>query len=250
LAQTAQQICELALQDAKCPGFGFQAGQNLNMILSELCQNYDLEVAQGYATFNFVQGLISNVPSFPGIVAGGGPYPLPADYLRANYGDVWFIDNSAEGANIPRRLIAFDLADFDMLIQQAGLQSYPTIYATDLSLQYADTPLMVVWPPPNGNYPVSIRYRRQMPDITSPQTSSVVPWFPNASYLRTKLAAQLMKITDDERWQAFETAADEILRRYLRLKDDHSTRSHTVKLDQRRFGPDQSALPATKITWW
>lgn len=249
MALTAQQICELAQQDAKCPGFSVQAGQNLNMVLADLCQNYDLERAAGFVSFNFVQGMISTLPSFPNVAPGGGPYALPMDYLRAKIDDVIFTDNTPSGANTPYKMINVDLAGFDILVQQSGLVSYPSIYATDLTLQYADTPVMVVWPPPNGNYPVNIRYQRQMPDIANPATSGIVPWFPNSQYLRTRLAAELMKLTDDTRQQVMDQAADETLRRYLRLKDDSSSRASTVKLDPRRFGPDRSTLPNTKTVW-
>lgn len=249
MALTAQQIVNLATQDAKVPGMLSQAGQCLNQALAELCVNEDIAVARGFFTFNFVQGLISSIPSFPNVVAGGGPYALPADYLRANYGDVIFTDNSPAGSNTPYRMDNIEIAGFDLLIQQAGIQSYPNYYATDLSLQYAATPLMVVWPPPNGNYPVSIRYFRQMPDITTPETSSVVPWFPSSMYLRKKTAALLMDISDDTRAPAFNEASDEILRRYMRLQNDKSNRAQVVRLDPLRFGADRSTLPNTKSIW-
>lgn len=250
MAQTAQTICTLAMQDAKCPGYATQAGECLNMVLSDLCQNFDVDQARGYYGFTFNPSLIASLPSFPTTFAPGGPYPLPADYLRADVNDVWFMDNSQPAGSLPHRLVNVDLAEFDQFIQQAGLASYPTCYATDLSLQYSAVPIMVVWPPPNGAYPVNIRYRRQMPDITNPASSSVVPWFPSSSYLRTKTAAMLMQITDDERWSAFNDAADEVLRRFLKLANDNSSRAKTVKMDNRRFGPSGPALPPTKIFWY
>jgi hypothetical protein len=50
---TAAQIVTLACQIAKAPGMTAQAGQLLNMILAELCQDYDFQVARRTYYFNF-----------------------------------------------------------------------------------------------------------------------------------------------------------------------------------------------------
>jgi hypothetical protein len=136
-----------------------------------------------------------------------------------------------------------------MMVQQAGLQSYPTLYATVLSLQDSAVPLMVVYSPPQSNYPVTMRYRRQMPDIASPQTSASVPWFPYTQYLIEATAANIMRITDDDRWEKFEEKRLATMSRILKMANDNSGRAKTVKLDQRRFGIDQNALPLTKQIW-
>ena len=46
MALQAQQIVALATQIAKVPGYTLQAGQMLNMILADLAETYDLEVAR------------------------------------------------------------------------------------------------------------------------------------------------------------------------------------------------------------
>lgn len=228
---TGDQIVTLALQDAHAPGFTNQAYQTLNMILSDLAQTYDFDVARGVYTFNFTTSL------------GSGPIPLPADYLRADIGECFF---TIQGTRY--RMDAIELGEFDALAQQAGLTSYPTVYATDLSLQNSTVPVMYVYPPPSGAYPVTIRYRRQMPDYV--QNSGVAPWFPNQTYLRRRLAGEMMAITDDTRMDQFlgdsSSGAQGILLRYLRLKDDASSRAVTVALDRRRFGRGGGNLKNTK----
>ena len=103
----AQQICALATQIAKCPGFTQQAGQFLNMALAELC-NYDLEVNRQTTTFNFDPSV------------GSGPYPLPSNWLRANEDDVFY---TIQG--VAYVMISVSLAEFDSMVQQAGLNAYP-----------------------------------------------------------------------------------------------------------------------------
>lgn len=238
MALQAQQIVTLACQIAKVPGFTSQGGQMLNMILADLAETYDFDVARGKANFNFVAD--------NGSGNGTGPYTLPADYLRADPDDVFW---TLQGVQYVMTNI--DLAEFDAQVEQAGLASYPYWYATDMS---QSPPVMFVYPPASGAYPVTVRYRRQMPDIAIPETSTTIPWFPNTDYLVTRLAGEIMKITDDERTATFlgegPDGAQGILNRYLKLKDDSSNRSKHVRLDRRRFGPRFSSLPNTKTVGW
>jgi hypothetical protein len=131
--------------------------------------------------------------------------------------------------------------------QQAGISNYPQNFTTDHS---AHTAAMYVWPPAGGTYTTQIRYYRQMPDIANPESSTVYPWFPNDKYLLTQTAAEMMKIADDQRWQAFAREADGILTKYLKLQADDEGRAMTVKLDRRRFGSNFSRLPNTKLLGW
>ena len=224
MALQAQQIITLAVQKAGAPGFLLQAGQLLNSILGDLCETYDLDVAKATTVLS--------------ITSGPGPYALPAAYLRTLPGEVFITYN-----NIPYPLVPLDLAEFDALIQQPGLQSIPTMFATDMS---QSPPAIYFWPPPNGTYPVTIRYYQQMPDIASPQSSALVPWFPNTNYLTTRLTAEVMDLTDDTRASQFFARSEEILTKYLRMKDDSSDRSMRVKLDRRFFGQNYNRLPTTK----
>ena len=224
MAWQAQQICVSATQKAGAPGMLPQAGMALNAILSDLCQTFDLDVAKSVVVMN--------------IASGSGPYSLPATYLRTLPGEVFVTYN-----NVPYPLVAIDLAEFDALIQQPGLQSIPTMFATDMS---QSPPVMYVWPPPNGAYPLTVRFYQQMSDISTPESSSTVPWFPNTDYLDTKTTAHMMDLTDDSRAQMFHERAEGVLNKYLKLKDDSSDRSLRVKLDRRYFGQNYNRLPSTK----
>lgn len=248
---SASQIVATATQNAKCPGFTDQAGNLLNMILSDLCETYDLDVAKGTYNFNFQPGLITT-NRYPNVQPGGGPYALPADFLRMvdDKSAIWFL------LGVPYAMKPCDLSEYDNEVQQAGNQSYPYVFATDMSTAPPNGPAAnaLVWPPASGAFPVQIRYRRQMPDILNPATSSVVPWFPNQAYLVTRLTGELMRISDDERMNAFlgegPEGAQGILRRYLVLKDDSTDRAQCVKLDRRRFGSNFSLLKNTKSVGW
>lgn len=236
MTMTAAQIVSNACQVARVPGYTSQAGILLNSILSELCQNYNFEAARKLYQFTFNNG-VSN---------GQGPYPLPADYLRAAKDEVFY---SISG--VPYVMISIDLAEYDRLVQTAGFSGYPNNFATDLSVSPVN---LYVWPPASGGYPVNLRYYSQMPDIATPETSSAVPWFLNDNYLCTRLAGELMKLSDDERKDAYlgdgPTGAQGILLRYLKLKDDDEGRVKTVDLDRRRFGKNWSSLPNTKTVGW
>jgi hypothetical protein len=253
---TAQQICALARQVAKAPGYVSQSGQLLNMILADLCQTYNLEITRKTHYFTFDPGIVA--PEGMSIY-GSGPYDLPSDFLRME-DDESAIFNIGDG--VPRLLIPCDLTQFDMLVQQAGNQSYPCILAIDMSpvdavQQGTDpgVPQGYVWPPPSGQYAAQFRYFCQMPDIDTPETSTTVPWFPNQSYLQTRLAGELMRITDDDRMPTFLGDGDEgaqgILTRYLKLKDNRNNRAQSVRLDRRSFGGSNFAnLPNTKTLGW
>lgn len=243
---TAAQIVALACQTAKCPGYTAQAGQLLNSILSDLCQTYDFAVARRTYYFNFNPGLVAPVGNS---IYGSGPYPLPADYLRAEEGEVFW---TLQG--VVYDMIPVDLSEFDHMVQQSGIQSYPYIFATDTSLNDNATPVAYVYAPPSGAYPVTVRYKAQMPDIVTPETSATAPWFQNQAYLQTRLAGELMRITGDDRMQDFlgngPEGAQGILNRFLKLKDDNSNRAKQIKLDRRYFGRPYNSLPNTKSVGW
>lgn len=229
---SAAQLITLATQTAKCPSFTSQAGAFLNLILSDLCQDYDFAVARGTINFNFNSSAGQNQ----------GPYTLPADWLRANRNDVFY---SIQGVQYV--MIAFALAEFDACVEQPGLAAYPENYAVDNSpIGAGGAPLMYVWPPAGGSYAVTARYFRQMPDIATPETSAAVPWFPNQTYLRTRLTGELMQLVNDDRAELFLKDAQAILDRYLKLKDDADV-AKRVSLDRRFFGGNRwNLLPNTK----
>lgn len=229
MSLSSAQIVTLACQIAKVPNFTSQAGQLLNSLLSDLSQGYDLDANRGSFTFTF------------NLALGSGPIPLPSDYLRAEDKDIIYTQSGVKYV-----MINIDLAEFNAMIQQAGFANYPDYYTTDLSVS---PPVMYVWPPPSIAFPITVIYKRQMPDITTPETSATVPWFPNQNYLITRLATELMKITDDERLPSYVEMCTNILRGYLQMEGDKNSRAQTVKLDRRKFGTNKwNNLPTSKLT--
>lgn len=232
MALTAAQIVTQATQNAKVPGYASQAGQLLNAILADLCQTYDLMAAMKTTTINIGQG-VTNL---------SGPYNLPSDYLRMRYNGAFYLISG-----VPYTLIALPLDEYDRLVQQAGINNYPEMFATDMSLS---PPGLYVWPPPSGVYPTTCRYQSQMPDITTPETSATVPWFPNQEYLIAALSAKLCAISDDERMVGFENIAMAKLRQYLEMQGDKSGYAQRVRLDRRQFAGQFKTLPNTKTIGW
>lgn len=252
---TSAQIISLAVQAARVPGFTSQAGQILNKTLSDLCQTYDFDTTKQTFQFNFNASQINSNGQFY--------QNLPSNYLRGIKNESFYIIDG-----VPYPMIPVDLEEFDMLVQQAGLANFPVFYATDMSLSGvvnsptgsggAAVPVLLAWQVPSGAYPVTIRYYSQMPDITTPETSTAIPWFPNQTYLITEITGRLMQLSDDERTDAMLSDDQDrhpqgsgvILRKYLQMKDDKGTRVKTVQLDRRRFGTSFDRLRNTKTIGW
>lgn len=238
MSLNASQICSQAREIAKVPGYTAQSGQLLNVILSDLCQTYDFDVIRKIDTSITL-----------GTAAGSGPYALSEDYLRARINEIFYTINGVKYV-----MVSLELWEFDALVQQAGINNFPQCYATDVSLQANATPVLYVWPPASGSYPLTIRYQPQMPDILTPEVSTDVPWFPNQSYLITRLSGELMRLSDDTRMDTYlgdsPSGAQGILDRYLKLKDDSEGHAQTVQLDRRYFGKSFNRLPNTKIVGW
>jgi hypothetical protein len=242
---SSAQIVTLATQRAKAPGFIVQAGQALNAILSELCQTYDLDDTRATFTFTF------NVQTAPGFGLQSGPYSLPANYLRTQGGKQFYTYNFQQ-----YKMTRIEQWEYDILTQQPGFQDFPRNFYIDTS---TNPPQEFVWPPPSISVPVTVRHFQQMPDIVTPETSNVVPWFRYQNYLITRLTGEVMQLTDDTRAAEFLTddpaqnpqGAGVLLRRYLKMKDDPEGRAKVVELDRRRFGTSMwERLPNTKNIGW
>jgi hypothetical protein len=85
------------------------------------------------------------LPPFPGNQFGSGPIVLPLDYLRlsgssgsagAQRSFVWWLNG------VPYPVIPMDLAEFDMQVQQSGLQSFVWMAATDMAAPIDDRILL------------------------------------------------------------------------------------------------------------
>jgi hypothetical protein len=247
VALTTAQILDLAQQIAKVPAFTSQALSFLNAILQELAQDYDFNVIRKTFTFNFTTSAAGY-----GYAPGSGPNVMPTDFLRLHRrGSYYYI------VQVPYKLIGVTQEEFDAFVQQPGLQSYPYLAYVDVTQVAGQQPGLYVWPPASGAYPATIRYNPQMPDIID---TSTVPWFPNSNYLITRVAGELCKIANDDRWQSLIGDADpqkdqpgsaaSMLRSYLKMKDDPETAVKTVTLDPRLFKPSIQSVRNTKQIGW
>jgi hypothetical protein len=220
---TAQQIVTYALQIAKAPGYTTQAGDLLNGRLASLARRFDFDVLLKTTTFS--------------LPAGVQQYSLPADYIRAH--ELWYYIGG-----LPQTMRQVSLPDYDHMNVGNVAMAYPTMYASDPST----TPVtLYLYPMPNVSIAYTLRYWSQPPDIPSPATSSVVPWFPDSDYLLTALAGDMMRLTDDTRQMQYAAEADAKLQAFLKMQGDRENHAQVVKLGN-SFRDGAGRLPSSKIT--
>lgn len=120
---------------------------------------------------------------------------------------------------------------------------------TAASVFFGIAPVGYAWPPPLGNYPVSIRYQRKMPPIVN---TNQIPWFPNEGILIDELSGWLMKNTNDDRASEYLARAEHSKSRYLSLSDDKTNRAQIIQRDLRNFGGGTAYSRArdTKTQGW
>lgn len=249
MSLTAAQICARAASIARVPGFLTQAGDSLNYVLQELAQDYDFDLAKQTYNFSFNTSQLN--------FNGQAYQNLPANYLRSIRNQCFYYISG-----VPYPMIHLDQNEGDMLVEQAGVSNFPIFFWTDMTLMgetnspvenvpgVTGVPVMLFWMPPSGAYQATLRYFSQMADIANASTSSAVPWFPNTNYLITRVATELMKDADDERYAGFLTKSEDILNKYLKMKDDKGDRVQQVQLDRRRFGRAFDRLKNTKQIGW
>lgn len=219
---TAQQIVTLGCQIAKVPGMHQQAGQLLNARLVQIALDQDLDVVRRTTTIS--------------VTAASPQYNLPANYLRAR--EVFYVING-----ITYWLDPVALEDYDKLDPLTGLEDYPYLYTTNIG---TTPPVILLYPPPILAFPLTVRYMDSSVEITSPENSSIVPWFQDQRLLIKMLAEDLMDISDDARATEFSAKNDEQFRRYLRMANDKEGRTARVKKDPMTFRSHGNLLP-TKL---
>lgn len=225
---TAAQIVNLALQDAKCPGFTSQGGQSLNLVLQDLVLHRDLQMNR--KTQSVVVQANSN-----------GPFNLEADYLRTF--DMFYLING-----LPYFLEPVGLEGYDREFKDPSIANYPYEWATDLApTATGGLGLLYIYPQSSGQISLTHRYMVQQPDIATPETSSTVPWFPDQNYLRKATAVRLMEITDDARHDTWEAQCEKMLRIHLIMEGDEQRVVKKVRLDPRQF-KSRRFLKPTKLT--
>lgn len=218
MALTAAQIITRACTIAKTPGYAVQAGIYLNMLLASLCQEYDFDYIKKTQT-------IPLTASFT--------YALNADHLRTR--EVFYNVNGN-----PFYLFQIPIETYHSLFNGPGVSNYPNKYAIDVS---TSPHTFLPYPPPSITQDVTLNYYPQMADITTPESSSTVPWFLNQEYLIRKVAANLMLETDDARQPLFEAQAEKMLEKILTMQDDKEGFSETIKLSRERFRTGQNQNP-------
>lgn len=227
---TAAQIVADACAIAKCPGFTSQGGRALNLVLSDLVLHRNLKV-----------NLVSTTIAIP--ANSNGPFNLESDYLRT-YELMYYIEDQ------PYFLQPSNRAQFDSEPNKSTTSNYPYEWATDLSpVANGGLGLLYIYPQSNQNLTMNHRYMVQRADITTPETSSTVPWFADQDYLVHATAMRLMRITDDARYDRFVADCERMLQIHLLTEGDEQQVVKEVKLDPRRFRTAGSLRP-TKLDPW
>jgi hypothetical protein len=203
----------------------------LNLALKDLWLHRDLKVNRVTQTLTAQSGTF-------------GPFPLEADYQRTY--DMFYLQN-----NLPYFLRPASMEEFDMEFKDPTVSNYPYEYATDLSTQAklasGTAGQVYIYPASSGQLAITHRYMVQQPEITTPESSSVVPWFEDQDYLIKATAMRLMDQTDDERQATFLTQCENMLRTHLIMQGDEQQIVNHVKLDPRAFHNYRSLKP-TKVT--
>lgn len=216
---TAAQICTEAAAISKARGFTAQAGRALNLVLDDLVLKHDLKINREETTISLTAGTV-------------GPYNLAQTYLRTY--DLFF-----EQSGQRYFLHPVSTEHFDGLYRSSAVATYPYCYATDISAQ-ADNPstgiaTISVYPQSNAALTLTHRFMIRRDQITTPETSSTVPWFFDQDFLIHATARRLMRITDDQRYERFMEEEVVMLRPYLIMEGDEQQVVKSVKLDPQRF---------------
>jgi hypothetical protein len=132
---------------------------------------------------------------------------------------------------------------------QVTLSADTTAVIDGASVFFGIAPVAYVYPPPLANYPVTVRYQRQMPPIVSPTT---VPWMPDEGAVINDLASRLCEISDDDRADRLAARAQMRYGKYIAKADDKTNRSQPIVLDPRNFGVGNTYARArnTKKQGW
>jgi hypothetical protein len=236
MPMSAAQICLLAGQIAKGPGMTAIAGQYLNVILTDLWKKRDLMI---------------NRVTVPLIVqaASYGPFALPADYNRT-YDIFYQIPASPGGtvSSITQFLASATMQEFDSEFKSPSIINYPYEFANDMSTDaqtwsggttgsgtLTSAGQMFIYPQSSGQLTLTHRYMKRQPDIVTPETSALIPWFEDQQYLIHETAAYLMGVTGDDREDSYHAKAENILRPYLIMEGSEQAAVKMITLDPRHF---------------
>lgn len=230
MSLTAAQIVADACAMAKCPGYLTIGGRQLNLTLTDLWMHRNLKS-------NLITSSISSAANT------FGPFNLEADYARTY--DLYYLVSGE-----PFFLDQGSLREYDQETQLPGLGGYPYEFATDLAGVPNGTPgLLWIYPQFNAQTTMTHRYYNRQPDMATPETSIVVPWFEDQDYLIQATAARLMRITDDDRYQSWLADCEILLKKHLLMEGDEQSVVKEVRLDPRRFKVGTSTKPTKNDPW-
>jgi hypothetical protein len=230
MSLTAAQIVADACAMAKCPGYTAIGGRQLNLTLQDLWMHRNLKV-------NLVVSSITMAPNTFGPVNLEATYARTYDLFYMVSGEPFFLNQAS-------------LREYDLENLQSGLGGYPYEFATDLSaVASGGVGLLYIYPQFNVQTTMTHRYYNKQADIATPETSATVPWFEDQDYLIQATAARLMRVTDDDRYQAWQADCEILLRKHLLMEGDEQSVVKEVQLDPRRFKVGGSSRP-TKLDPW
>ena len=221
---TAAEICTLVGQVAKCPGMSSQIGQMLNTVLVSLALQQDLDLAKRQTTITLTTG------------SSTSSYALPSNYLRARRFFYYVNGSPFEMVNKPLEYLL-------MQYTSASNTDYPYWFASDTN---TNNNRIYVYPNPISQISATLVYFDSAVEISSPESSSTTPWYPDQDYLINETARRMMRITDDDRAALFKADSDETQRRTLRLLNDPENRAIRVMRDPAMFRNTQNVKP-TKV---
>ena len=175
------------------------------------------------------------------VIGSNGPFPLATDYLRTY--DLFYTVN-----NFPYFLYPLSQEQYDQLFKDPSIANYPYAWTTNLTNQQTQgAGQLFIFPQSTTALALTHRYMVAMPDITTPESSSTIPWFQDQNYLIQATAARLMNSTDDARHDKFNAECENMLRTHLIIGEgDEQQVVKEIKLDPRRFHMNRTLRP-TKL---
>lgn len=221
---TAAQICTQVSQIVKAPGMLSQTGQCLNTVLVSLALQQDLDLVRRATTITLTTG---SSPS---------SYALPSNYLRARR-FFYYVNGD------PFDMYNWELEDLLLQYQNVDAVDFPYAFATDTNTA---TNLIYVYPNPVEELTATLIYFDVAVEITTPETSATIPWFPDQDFLIKETSSRMMQITDDTRAPLFKQMSDETLRRTSRNLNDPERKAKKILRDPMTFRNVQNVKP-TKI---
>jgi hypothetical protein len=220
---SAAQIVELACQACKVPGYKAQAGQLLNMVLDNLAQIYDFDTER----------VEVDLP----VSGDGAGYDLPENHLRTRQ-----IQYSING--VPYKLVQFPFEQFKLLPTVSQPATYPRAFATNVA---ASPHQLLLYPRFIQSTTLTVIYQPTPSPIVAPESSNVIPWFPNQQILLKQLNAALSMLAEDDRMVSFDQIAETNLSKFLTMSDDKEGYAKQVKLDGRLFRSPDRLRPTKNI---